>query len=705
MNGQADGTQRNGVGSGTDGQGRTNVASEAFDSTAAAQGVTGGVAAIVPAYNEAGRVGAVVAVLRQVASLVRIVVVDDGSSDATAAEARAAGAGDPRVVVLQHEANRGKGQSVMTGRATVEAEYVLLLDADLEGLRPDHIERLLAEVIDSRAEMAVGVFRAGRWNTDLAHRVTPWLSGQRCLRTALLDTLPPAALAGYGLETALTVVARQQRWRCVLVVLDGVSHPPSEFHRGMLRGVLIRARMYRQIARAWREVRRAAKAGRARLGRRARAGLLLLLLLGGGSVAYDRRQTAPAREVAVQILPRRAEGGKLLVIAPHPDDETIGAGGLIQTALARGWQVRVAVLTCGDGQAVAPLLVNGRVVPRPGGYVQIGERRQAETLSAMAELGLSARDVDFLGYPDGRLETLWESTWDTARPVKGRYTRAVASPYPMTFDPAMIYRGDQLLRDIRRIVTEFRPDLVVLPHGSDRHPDHRAAGAFAQMAVALATGRGLEHPAVWAYLVHYGSYPRPRGLRQTAPLTPPRALANTGEFWFELPLTAQETEAKTEAVRRYGSQLRLLGRFLKSFARETECFASSEPLVLTPPGHEGVSLLQPTRESVSRLLIGSADLATLHLARAGDHLSITARSRWRLSPSFRYRVLLKTPDGRTLVYPTLPTRAARRRGTFGAEVDLAALGHPAVVGVMAEIRRGVRVDSSGWRFVVLRSDG
>src|ERR1051325_3837894 len=56
---------------------------------------------------------------------------------------------------------------------------------------------------------------------------------------------------------------------------------------------------------------------------------------------------------------------RVLVIAPHPDDETIGAGGLIQQALAQGSLVKVVVVTNGDGQRFAPVKINNTIYPRP----------------------------------------------------------------------------------------------------------------------------------------------------------------------------------------------------------------------------------------------------------------------------------------------------------------------------------------------------
>src|SRR5688572_33265747 len=97
------------------------------------------VAAVVPAFNEAGAIASVVTGIRSVVE--RVIVVDDGSVDQTADQARAAGA-----EVLQHQTNAGKGHAVRTGLARVmdgPFTHVLLLDGDGQHLAAEAV-RLLA---------------------------------------------------------------------------------------------------------------------------------------------------------------------------------------------------------------------------------------------------------------------------------------------------------------------------------------------------------------------------------------------------------------------------------------------------------------------------------------------------------------------------------------------------------------------------------
>ena len=80
---------------------------------------------VIPAFNEAQAIGPLVAALRAAASWHQIIVVDDGSGDATAERAREAGA-----TVVQHPYNKGNGAAVKTGIRTATGDYVLIIDGD-----------------------------------------------------------------------------------------------------------------------------------------------------------------------------------------------------------------------------------------------------------------------------------------------------------------------------------------------------------------------------------------------------------------------------------------------------------------------------------------------------------------------------------------------------------------------------------------------
>ena len=211
------------------------------------------IAAIIPTYNEALNISGVLDALRASPILDEIILVDDGSRDKTVEILREAASHDPRIKILQHEKNKGKGQAIFTGWAATCASILVLLDADLKNLKPEHIQVLLEPVLERRADMTLGLFRGGHLNTDLSHWLTPFLTGQRALRSELLKHISHTAAAGYGFEVALTVAASKQSYRKRIVFLKGVWHPSSELRteRGYWNGYLWRFRMYGQIIRAW----------------------------------------------------------------------------------------------------------------------------------------------------------------------------------------------------------------------------------------------------------------------------------------------------------------------------------------------------------------------------------------------------------------------------------------------------------------------
>jgi LmbE family N-acetylglucosaminyl deacetylase len=91
---------------------------------------------------------------------------------------------------------------------------------------------------------------------------------------------------------------------------------------------------------------------------------------------------------------------RLLVIAPHPDDETLGAGGLIQRVLAAHGIVRVVLVTAGDGYVEAVQHETGELRARAIEYVACGERRLREARAAMWEFGHGRVSLELLGFPD-----------------------------------------------------------------------------------------------------------------------------------------------------------------------------------------------------------------------------------------------------------------------------------------------------------------
>ena len=154
------------------------------------------ISAVVCAYNEGPRLGAVLAVAAAHPLVAEVIVVDDGSRDDTADVARAF----DRVRLIQHDVNRGKSAAMATGVAAARHDLLMLLDADLKGLRAEDVTALAAPVLDGTARVSMSLRR----NSLAIFRAIgiDFVSGERVLSRALLgDVLHDVrALPRFGVE-------------------------------------------------------------------------------------------------------------------------------------------------------------------------------------------------------------------------------------------------------------------------------------------------------------------------------------------------------------------------------------------------------------------------------------------------------------------------------------------------------------------------
>ena len=164
--------------------------------------------AIIPAYNEGPRVAAVVGVCRRASLVEQVVVVDDGSSDDTAEQAAAAGA------EVVRRPNGGIGAALVSGALAAAGVVSVRLDADLYGLQPGDVDRLIAPVHAGTADMAIA--EPDGVSAPL------WWSGQRALPTRWLLQAPGLGDTGYGADMLLTRYAREMHARIVMVPWPGV---------------------------------------------------------------------------------------------------------------------------------------------------------------------------------------------------------------------------------------------------------------------------------------------------------------------------------------------------------------------------------------------------------------------------------------------------------------------------------------------------
>lgn len=201
------------------------------------------VSIIIPAYNEENTIENVLKVVVESNAGDEVIVVSDGSTDKTADISRR------YAKVIELEKNLGKGGAIKKGVEAAQGDIILMLDADLIGLKKEHIFDLLRPVLDGEADMTIGLFSSGRFSTDFAQVVAPQLSGQRALKRFIIEDISALDATKYGIEIALTKYARRSRIKVKNVYLKNLTHVMKEEKLGFIPGVKARIKMYWDIIR------------------------------------------------------------------------------------------------------------------------------------------------------------------------------------------------------------------------------------------------------------------------------------------------------------------------------------------------------------------------------------------------------------------------------------------------------------------------
>jgi LmbE family N-acetylglucosaminyl deacetylase len=264
---------------------------------------------------------------------------------------------------------------------------------------------------------------------------------------------------------------------------------------------------------------------------------------------------------------------RVMVFAPHPDDETVGVGGLLHRLARAHVPVRVAFMTNGDGYPLAVEAEFDLRHPTRDDYLALGRLRQQEAMRALGSLGLGKRDALFLGFPDGGLAELWREHWSRTHPYTSPYTQEDSPPYPHAVERDVEYDGQDLLSVVTRVIRDFRPTVIVMPHPSDTHEDHVHTGYFVTEAVSNleASGKISRQVTLLSYLVHFPSWPDRRGPSFDRQL-PMDAVPET--HWAGFELSNDDLAAKRAALARYDSQLQVMHGFLMPFLCRNELYGN-----------------------------------------------------------------------------------------------------------------------------------
>ena len=268
---------------------------------------------------------------------------------------------------------------------------------------------------------------------------------------------------------------------------------------------------------------------------------------------------------------------RVLVVAPHPDDEALSTGGLIQSAVENKAAVKVVYLTYGDDNEIASLFYLKKPLLLSKDILKMGKVRENEAEKAMVSLGLSPQDLFFLGYPDSGLLILWRRVWGMVRPFRHFLTNIDRVPYADSYKPGSLYRGENIARDLREIIETYRPTHIFVTAPFDRHPDHQAAYLFLSLALLDLREKAAE-TEVYVYLVHFPEWPPLKGYLPAEWLKAPPPVSGSGRVsWLMDSLSISEVKAKKSILEKYSSEVVYSKKNLMSFVRANELFGRVMP--------------------------------------------------------------------------------------------------------------------------------
>jgi LmbE family N-acetylglucosaminyl deacetylase len=272
----------------------------------------------------------------------------------------------------------------------------------------------------------------------------------------------------------------------------------------------------------------------------------------------------------LQVMPEFTKDDRVLILTPHPDDETIGTVGVIQKVLKAGAKIRVVFYTNGDNNELAFIVYEKRLTFRKREFLHMGEVRRREAMAAMTFLGLRHHEIIFLGYPDfGTMEILTKY-WGEVKPFKTLFTRVNEVSYPGTLSFHAPFVGESILKDIKTIILDFKPNKIFVSHPADTNRDHRSLYLFLRIALWDLQNQ-IKQPELFPYIIHVIGWPTPRGYKPDLEITPPKDLR--GFLWHNVPLAEEEMKTKHDAIEFYKSQIKYSPSYLFTFARKNEIFS------------------------------------------------------------------------------------------------------------------------------------
>ncbi|MCL5409160.1 MAG: PIG-L family deacetylase [Candidatus Omnitrophica bacterium] len=287
---------------------------------------------------------------------------------------------------------------------------------------------------------------------------------------------------------------------------------------------------------------------------------------------------------------------RVIIFAPHPDDEILGCAGIIQECLDKKGRVYIVFFTNGDRNEIAFKLFKKKLILHPEDYVKLGELRSQESLKANKVLNIPSENLIFLGYPDYGTLNIWTKYWNTDKPFRSSRTKTTYVPYPRNLSYSKPYIGESIIPDFVKIMKKIKPTKVFLTSPWDNNCDHKAMFNFCTAAFLETKEEFL--PEIYLYLIHYKKWPEPKKFASHFTLEPPIKLKNN--IWVSYYLISNQINQKIKALSCFQTELIGTKNFIFSFIRKNEIFEKMKIPLL----QNGKFILMQNKNSTLEILQG-----------------------------------------------------------------------------------------------------
>ena len=294
--------------------------------------------------------------------------------------------------------------------------------------------------------------------------------------------------------------------------------------------------------------------------------LVLFLIFLSGGIGLLGGWLPRSKKPSLSLLKiKRKE--RALFFAPHPDDETLAAGGLISQLLAQKNPLKIVFVTRGNGNP-SLFLKDKKLRFSPEKFIETGRVREEEAKKAIKALGGQENNLLFWDYPDGALSSLWKKP---KKLIASQTTKLDHSP-----DTLQEYRGENLTKDIKDIIEEFQPTIIFAPHRKESNPDHQVVALFIKKTLKAIRWQGtLYQYPIHLRIFNFSRVYPPSLKKKNKILFPPRQISSKGEGWFSFWLSEKQLVKKRKALNCYQSQLIIptLRALFRSFQAQNEIFS------------------------------------------------------------------------------------------------------------------------------------